>query len=106
MTQKQALLEKTDIMNYIDVLMDNLSQIKDNTGEFLLNFDGLVVDDKSWNVWNWPQGVGLYGIFKYWKLTNSQKALTIMTDWFQARFEEGVPPKNVNTMAPLLTLAF
>lgn len=106
MIQKQAFLEKSDILNYIDVLMDNLSQIKDDTGEFLLNFDGLVVDDKSWNVWNWPQGVGLYGIFKYWKLTNNQKALNIITDWFNARFEEGVPPKNVNTMAPLLTLAF
>ncbi|MBU7591477.1 glycoside hydrolase family 88/105 protein [Metabacillus halosaccharovorans] len=106
MVQKQASLEKTDILNYIDVLMDNLSKISDDTGEFLLNFDGLVVDDKSWNVWNWPQGVGLYGIFKYWKLTNDQKALKIITDWFNARFEEGVPPKNVNTMAPLLTLAF
>ncbi|WP_226529668.1 glycoside hydrolase family 105 protein [Metabacillus niabensis] len=106
MIQKQASLEKTDILNYIDVLMDNLSKISDDTGEFLLNFDGLVVDDKSWNVWNWPQGVGLYGIFKYWKLTNDQKALKIITDWFNARFEEGVPPKNVNTMAPLLTLAF
>ena len=106
MAQKQASLEKTDILTYIDVLMDNLSKISDDTGEFLLNFDGLVVDDKSWNVWNWPQGVGLYGIFKYWKLTNDQKALKIITDWFNARFEEGVPPKNVNTMAPLLTLAF
>lgn len=106
MVQKQASLEKNDIINYIDLLMDNLSQIKDDTGEFLLNFDGLVVDDKSWNVWNWPQGVGLYGIFKYWKLTNNQKALKIITDWFNARFDEGVPPKNVNTMAPLLTLAF
>ncbi|PMC38011.1 glycoside hydrolase 105 family protein [Bacillus sp. UMB0899] len=106
MVQKQASLEKIDVLNYIDVLMDNLSQIKDDTGEFLLNFDGLVVDDKSWNVWNWPQGVGLYGIFKYWKLTNDQKALKIITDWFNARFKEGVPPKNVNTMAPLLTLAF
>jgi len=106
MVQKQASLKKNDIINYIDLLMDNLSQIKDDTGEFLLNFDGLVVDDKSWNVWNWPQGVGLYGIFKYWKLTNNQKALKIITDWFNARFDEGVPPKNVNTMAPLLTLAF
>lgn len=106
MVQKVAFIEKNEVINYIDMLMDNLSQITDNTGEFLLNFDGLVVDDKSWNVWNWPQGVGLYGIFKYWKLTNSQKALNIITDWFEARFEEGVPPKNVNTMAPLLTLAF
>ena len=32
MVQKQAILEKNDVTNYIDVLMDNLSQIKDNTG--------------------------------------------------------------------------
>jgi unsaturated rhamnogalacturonyl hydrolase len=106
MVQNEVFIEKIEVIHQIDKLMDNLSKIKDNTGEFLLNFDGLVVDDKSWNVWNWPQGVGLYGIFKYWKLTNSQKALTIITDWFKARLEEGVPPKNVNTMAPLLTLAF
>ncbi|WP_160725203.1 beta-galactosidase BglB [Bacillus sp. USDA818B3_A] len=86
--------------------MNNLTEIKDQSGEFLLNFDGLIVDDKSWHVWNWPQGVGLYGIYKYWKLTNDQKAMDIITQWFDARFEEGVPPKNVNTMAPMLTLAF
>nr|WP_255286477.1 glycoside hydrolase family 88 protein [Bacillus sp. AFS076308] len=86
--------------------MNNLTEIKDQSGEFLLNFDGLIVDDKSWHVWNWPQGVGLYGIYKYWKLTNDQKAMDIITQWFNARFEEGVPPKNVNTMAPMLTLAF
>ncbi|WP_078542972.1 beta-galactosidase BglB [Litchfieldia alkalitelluris] len=106
MIQNKTFIERTEVVNYINLLMDNLSQIKDNTGEFLLNFDGLVVDDKSWNVWNWPQGVGLYGIYKYWRLTNDQKALTIITDWFKARFEEGVPPKNVNTMAPFLTLAY
>lgn len=100
------LINKNEVNTYIEQLMDNLSRIKDSTGEYLLNFDGLVVDDKSWDVWNWPQGVGLYGIFKYWKLTNSQKALKMINDWFEARFEEGVPPKNVNTMAPLLTLAF
>nr|WP_144564037.1 glycoside hydrolase family 88 protein [Neobacillus bataviensis] len=86
--------------------MNNLTEIKDQSGEFLLNFDGLIVDDKSWHVWNWPQGVGLYGIYKYWKMTNDQKAMDIIIQWFNARFEEGVPPKNVNTMAPMLTLAF
>ncbi|WP_407271192.1 glycoside hydrolase family 105 protein [Radiobacillus sp. PE A8.2] len=99
-------LEKQTVLNYIDSLMDNLSQIKDNSGEFLLNFDGLVVDDKSWHVWNWPQGVGLYGIYKLWKMTGNEKALKKVNDWFEARFEEGVPPKNVNTMAPFLTLAY
>jgi unsaturated rhamnogalacturonyl hydrolase len=100
-----SVIAKKEIIHYIDLLMNNLTGIKDDSGEFLLNFDGLVVDDKSWNVWNWPQGVGLYGIYKYWKLTNDQKAREIIDGWFAERFKEGVPPKNVNTMAPLLTLA-
>ncbi|WP_088105496.1 glycoside hydrolase family 88/105 protein [Halalkalibacter urbisdiaboli] len=106
MIKNEVFIERKEVIQYIHLLMDNLTKIKDNTGEFLLNFDGLVVDDKSWHVWNWPQGVGLYGIYKYWKLTNDQKALDIVTDWFKERFEEGVPPKNVNTMAPFLTLAY
>lgn len=104
--KNELFVEKEEILKAIDLMMDNLTQIKDDTGEFLLDFDGLKVDDKSWSVWNWPQGVGLYGIFKYWKLTNDEKALTIVTEWFEKRLEEGAPPKNVNTMAPLLTMAF
>lgn len=102
----EMMLGKKEITDYIHLLMDNLTTIKDQSGEYLLNFDGLIVDDKSWPVWNWPQGVGLYGIYKYWKLTNDQRALDIVNEWFQARIQEGAPPKNVNTMAPLLTLAF
>ena len=75
-------------------------------GEFLLDFDGLKVDDKSWTVWNWPQGVGLYGIYKNYRHTKSPKALKIVNDWFEERMLEGAPPKNVNTMAPLLTMAY
>ncbi|WP_042461875.1 beta-galactosidase BglB [Neobacillus dielmonensis] len=106
MIQTELLIKREEVLKQIDVLMDNLTQIKDDSGEFLLNFDGLVVDDKSWHVWNWPQGVALYGIYKFWRLTKNERALRIVQDWFDARFKEGVPPKNVNTMAPLLTLAF
>jgi len=104
--ENKVFIEKKEVLNYIDVLMDNLAQIKDDTGDFLLDFDGLIVDDKSWNVWNWPQGVGIYGIYKFWLVTKNDKALTIVTDWFDARLNEGVPSKNVNTMAPILTLAY
>ncbi|RRJ67103.1 glycoside hydrolase family 105 protein [Paenibacillus oralis] len=105
MLQERAIAKK-EVIDDIHLLMNNLTEIKDQSGEFLLNFDGLIVDDKSWNVWNWPQGVGLYGIYKYWKLTNDQRALEMINEWFHARIQEGAPPKNVNTMAPLLTLAF
>ncbi|WP_462405405.1 beta-galactosidase BglB [Gracilibacillus sp. Marseille-QA3620] len=98
-------LNKDVINQSIELLMDNLVGIKDSRGEYLLNFDGLIVDDKSWHVWNWPQGVGLYGIYKYWKKTGDPKAEVILKQWYEERFKEGLPPKNINTMAPFLTLA-
>ncbi|PAD83015.1 glycoside hydrolase 105 family protein [Niallia circulans] len=106
MVDTGLLLEKQKVVGSIEKLMENLASIKDQTGEYLLHFDGVVVDDKSWEVWNWPQGVGLYGIYNYWKISNDQKAKQIITEWYYRRLKEGVPPKNVNTMAPLLTLAY
>ena len=97
---------KQQLVAYIQLLMDNLTQIKDETGDFLLHYQDVVVDDKSWQVWNWPQGIGLYGIYKYWKLSRDEKAFEVMMTWFETQMAAGAPPKNVNTMAVLLTMAF
>jgi len=67
---EELFVPKQTILDKIDLMMDNLTTIKDN-GDFLLDFDGLKVDDKSWTVWNWPQGVGLYGIYKNQRLCKS-----------------------------------
>lgn len=106
MVDTKLLLEKQKVIGSIERLMVNLASIKDQTGEYLLHFDGVVVDDKSWEVWNWPQGVGLYGIYNYWKISNDHRAKQIITEWYNRRLKEGIPPKNVNTMAPLLTMAY
>lgn len=103
---EELFIPKETVKENIDLLIENLTQIKDNNGEFILDFDGLKVDDKSWSIWNWPQGVGLYGIYKNYRITKNPAALKVVTDWFEARMEEGAPPKNVNTMAPLLTMAY
>lgn len=55
--------------------------------------------------WEWPQGVGMYGLFKYFEETGDQEYLDYMLGWYNRRIEEGLPEKNVNTMAPMLTLA-
>lgn len=98
-------VERQTIVANIHKMMANLTTIKDD-GEFLIHFEELVVDDKSWHVWNWPQGVGLYGIYKYYQLTKDEQALKIVTDWFENQLLIDAPPKNINTMAPLLTMAF
>lgn len=100
-----SLPSKVQVEKSIDLLLNCLTKIDDTSGEFLLDFDGLKVDDKSWCVWNWPQGVGLFGTYMNYRITGNQKALRIVTEWFEARMREGAPSKNINTMAPLLTMA-
>ena len=96
-----------EIDRNIGLLIRNLVALKDESGEFLLRLaDGRVIDTKGWNDWEWTHGIGLYGIYQYYQLTDDPRCLMIMRDWFANRFRTGTPTKNVNTMSPLLTLAY
>lgn len=107
LSQKQHFISRAETCGLIDRLSENLINIKDETGDFLLRLeDGRVIDTKGWAGWEWTHGIGLYGLFKYWQLTGNERARRIITDWFGARLAEGTPTKNVNTVAPFLTLAF
>ena len=55
--------------------------------------------------WDWPQGVGLYGLMKVMKAKNSNEYETFLYDWFKENIKGGLPSKNINTTTPLLTLA-
>ncbi|RYG94900.1 MAG: glycoside hydrolase family 105 protein, partial [Alphaproteobacteria bacterium] len=99
--------DRDDIRGAIDRLIHNLVNIEDTDGKFLLRLaDGRVLDTKGWNGFEWTHGVGLYGVYKVWELTGDPKAWDIMTSWFEARFAEGMPSRNINTVAPFLTLAY
>lgn len=58
------------------------------------------------NCWEWPQGVGLYGLYKYYRLTGDEKTLQYLFNWYDECLREGVPEKNVNTTSPMLTLTY
>lgn len=96
-----------DVHKSIELLIHNLINIKDTTGEFLLKLDdGRIVDTKGWAGWEWTHGIGLYGLWKYHALTGSPSSLTIIENWFSDRFSEGGTTKNINTVAAMLTLAY
>jgi unsaturated rhamnogalacturonyl hydrolase len=96
-----------DVITAIDKLIDNLLNIKDETGEFLLRLeDGRVIDTKGWAGWEWTHGIGLFGLWRLFEQTGDKKALAVIKQWFDDRFAEGTPTKNINTMAPFLTLAY
>lgn len=55
--------------------------------------------------WDWPQGVGLYGLFKIMKLQKREDYKEFLCRWYRKNIQEGLPSKNINTTTPLLTLA-
>ena len=100
-------LPRAKIHEYIQLLIQNLVGIKDTSGEFLLKLeDGSIVDTKGWNDWEWTHGIGLYGLWQYFEITQDKKTLEIMQNWFRDRFAEAPRHKNINTMAVFLTLAY
>lgn len=60
----------------------------------------------SMDRWEWPQGVGLFALYLVYKDTKDASLLDELNAWFDARISEGLPPRNVNTMCPMLTLAY
>jgi unsaturated rhamnogalacturonyl hydrolase len=100
-------IKASDVHATVKLLIHNLVNIKDTTGEFLLKLDdGRIIDTKGWNDWEWTHGIGLYGMWKYHELTGDEDSLRIIEAWFRDRFAEGHKGKNINTMAVFLTLAY
>ncbi|WP_431224542.1 glycoside hydrolase family 88/105 protein [Serratia sp. L9] len=105
--QPQHFISRSELKGLIHQVTENLVNIKDMTGEFLLRLDdGRVIDTKGWAGWEWTHGIGLYGIYQYYQQTGDLGMQAVIDDWFSARLAEGTPTKNVNTVCPFLTLAY
>jgi len=98
---------RKEVSDAIAKLIDNLVNIQDETGEFLLRLDdGRVIDTKGWNDWEWTHGIGLFGLWRLHEQTGDEHSRDIMVQWFEDRFAAGTPTKNINTMSPFLALAY
>lgn len=58
------------------------------------------------DLWEWPQGVALFGLYLYYKETNDKKYYDMIIDYFEKHIKKGIPDKNVNTTCPMLTMAY
>ena len=104
--QPERFISSNELHQLINKLVDNLVNITDETGEFLLRLDdGRVIDTKGWAGWEWTHGIGLYGIHHYYQQTGDDRLRAIIDNWFRDRFAEGSTTRNVNTVCPFLTLA-
>ena len=72
------------------------------SGKFAPGIEGR----EKYRYWEWTQGVGLFGLWKLFEKTNDKKYLDMLTSYYDERIKQGLPGKNVNTMAPILTLEY
>lgn len=69
------------------------------------NLDGTPGDYISFDSWEWPQGVGLYGLVRLWQFNRDPVLLKTIEGWYERRIAAGLPGMNINTTAPMLALS-
>jgi unsaturated rhamnogalacturonyl hydrolase len=84
----------------VDLVAERMTRIENQTIDETCPI-GII----DFELWEWPQGVGLYGLYKHYQETGDPRVLNTINTWYERRLRAGLPAKNVNTMAPMLTLA-
>lgn len=65
---------------------------------------GVITRDFGIKEWDWPQGVGIYGLWQLGKYKKTGEYNEFLYNWYVNNLNFGLPSRNVNTTAPLLTL--
>lgn len=55
--------------------------------------------------WDWEVGVGLYGEFRRAEAEGDEAAMARLSRWYDRQIARGLPRRQVNSTAPMLTLA-
>lgn len=102
-------LKKT-VQDKLDKLVDSFQTVLYEEDEtFLKNMKehNLAGDDiRKYQFWEWTQGVGLYGFWKFFEETKDKKYLDILTKYYDRQMEIGFPAKNINTVTPMLAMSY
>jgi unsaturated rhamnogalacturonyl hydrolase len=65
---------------------------------------GVIARDFGIKEWDWPQGVGIYGLWQLGKYKKTGEYNEFLYNWYVNNLSIGLPSRNVNTTTPLLTL--
>lgn len=104
-------MDNSALLKKIDSVMDRLMNLgggdykADRSGSLADKISsGLVERDFGIEEWDWPQGVGLYGLIKLQQYYGDNRYDEFLCKWFERNFSIGLPSRNVNTTAPYLAL--
>lgn len=89
----------------LTLLVDGMTKLRHDGRFNEPNLDGTAGDYISFNSWEWPQGIGLYGLVRLWQHGGDAALCAVIETWYDGRLAAGLPPLNVNTTAPMLALS-
>jgi unsaturated rhamnogalacturonyl hydrolase len=99
------MIGRMDVFALIDRLVEGMLSLRHAGAHHEPNLDGTAGDYISFDSWEWPQGVGMYGLFRAWEFSGDPRHRAVLERWYERRIAAGLPPLNVNTTAPMLALA-
>ncbi|MEO8244036.1 MAG: glycoside hydrolase family 88 protein [bacterium] len=97
--------EATILHGKLDLLVSGLTDLRHDGQFHEPNLDGTSGDYISFEAWEWPQGVGLYGLVQLWRRHRDPALKALIEGWYVRRLTEPLPPLNINTTGPMLALA-
>jgi unsaturated rhamnogalacturonyl hydrolase len=104
-----GLLNKKEIQDKLNLVIDKLMHLDGPENESELENGGETIGffrrDFGISEWDWPQGVGLYGLLKMMQFQGTEEYREFLHQWFKQNIAQGLPSRNINTTTPLLTLA-
>jgi unsaturated rhamnogalacturonyl hydrolase len=89
----------------LDLLVRGMTRLRHDGRFHEPNLDGTPGDYISFDAWEWPQGVGLYGLAQLWKRHRDPALRALLEGWYTRHLEAGLPGLNINTTAPMLALS-
>ena len=93
-------MDNSQMKNLLDKVTEKMTSIKPN--DFQEKCPIGIIDIENWE---WPQGVGMYGIYRCYEFSGDERWLNYLQKWYDRNLRTGLPERNVNTTAPMLTLA-
>ena len=100
---KDALNAIIDRVN--DKLMNlGLPEIEEGLDLETILAKGLNIRDFGIEEWDWPQGVGLYGLTQLQAARGNTQYDEFLKGWIENNLKIGLPSRNINTTAPYLAV--
>ncbi len=97
--------DATDLRRRLDLLVSGMTRLRHDGRFDEPNLDGTAGDYISFDSWEWPQGVGLYGLVQLWLRRRDPHLCRLIEDWYAHNLSRGLPGLNINTTAPMLALS-